>query len=104
MSETGLIVFFILIPLIVLWAALLIDLVRRDDIGPAKKVLWAAFTLITAEFGAFVYIAMRPLRYPEDGVAPGADNRLAAELLGAAESADEGVLAASKETVLQAIE
>ena len=103
MTETAWIVFAFVIPLGLLWAALIIDLVRRDDIGLAKKVLWAVIAVATAEFGALVYIALRPLRYPEDGVEPGADNPLADRLLVAAEMGGETDLASAREAALSAL-
>lgn len=96
-------VFLYVIPLTILWAALLIDLVSRDDIGIGKKVAWGAVTLLTAEFGAAVYIAMRPLRYPEHGARPGAGNPLAEQLLAAAESGGPEELAATKARFLESI-
>ena len=101
MSDLIWIVFLYVIPLAVLWAALIIDLVRRDDIGIGRKTLWAALTLITAEFGAVVYIAFRPLRFPEDGVAPGVENPMADRLLLAAESRDSGELEELKVAALE---
>lgn len=98
--ETAQIVVFLVIPLGILWAALLIDLVRRKDIGLGKKLVWGAFTLVTAELGAIVYIALRPIRYPEDGLSPGSENEAATGLLDAAEQGDRTVLAAAKTAAL----
>lgn len=101
--STGLFVFLYVIPLTVLWAALLIDLARRADIGLGKKLAWGLGTLITAEFGAAVYIAMRPLRYPEDGARPGEGDALAEELLVAAESGQHADLGAVKVRFLESM-
>lgn len=99
--STGLFIFLYVIPLTALWATLLVDLVSRDDMALGKKLLWGAFTLLTAEFGAVAYIAMRPLRYPEDGAQPGEGNMLAEELLTAAESGEQEKLEAAKARLLQ---
>lgn len=102
MSDLGLFIFLFVVPLGVLWAALIIDIIRRDDINLGKKVIWAAFTFITAEFGAVVYILMRPLRYPEDSIAPGAGNPTAENLLLTAEMGDAVSLNAAKEQAYEA--
>lgn len=101
--STGLFVFLYVIPLAVLWAALLIDLIRRDDIGIGKKLVWGAATFLTAEFGAAVYIAMRPLRYPEYGARPGDGDALAERLLVAAESGQQEKLVEAKGEILGSI-
>ena len=103
MSETTWIIVAYVIPLALLWAAILIDLIRRTDIGLGRKALWVAVALVTAEFGAVLYIAFRPLRYPEDNVAPGSGNPLADQLLNAAESGDENQLASARSEALSAI-
>lgn len=76
-----------MVPLAVLWVALLVDLVTRNDISLRKKLLWGAFTYVTAEFGAAAYVGMRHHSYPEDGAQPTAENPLVDELLSAPESA-----------------
>ena len=96
----GWMIFLFVIPLAVLWGALLIDLVRRNDITLAKKLLWGGFTLATAEFGAIVYILMRPIRYPEDGVGAGAENDVVEQLLEAVETGDSSALSSARNTAL----
>ena len=103
MSETTWIIFAYAIPLALLWAAILIDLVRRDDIGLGRKAVWGLVAVITAEFGAVLYIAFRPLRYPEDEVAPGTENPVADQLLSAAEAGDQARLATAREEALSAV-
>ena len=103
MSDLAWIIFLFVIPLAVLWTAIVIDLVRRSDISLVRKLLWAGFTAFTAEFGAVVYIAMRPLRYPEDGLTRRAENELADQLLSAAERGDQGALENSRQSAMSAL-
>ncbi|MGI9610357.1 MAG: hypothetical protein ACR2NL_08680 [Acidimicrobiia bacterium] len=103
MNNLGWLIFLFVIPLGVLWAALIVDLVRRDDINLGRKALWAALTLITAEFGAAVYIAMRPIRFPEDAVSEGVGNEMAEAFLSSAESGDVDRLEGHRSEALRAL-
>ena len=104
MSELAWIIFLFVIPLAVLWTALVVDLVRRSDISVGKKVLWAGFTAFTAEFGAVVYILMRPLQFPEERLTPTAGNELAHHVLSAAERGDRTALDSARRDALSALE
>lgn len=49
------------IPLLVVWAVVLVDVIRRQDLGRAAKVLWAvACTLLWPAL--VVYLLLRPTR------------------------------------------
>lgn len=103
MSDPARLVFLYVVPLVVLWAALLIDLIRRSDISLIKKMVWGIFTFVTAEFGAIVYIAMRPLRYPEDGVSSQSQNETVERLLNVLDSEDSETMASAKQDAIEAI-
>jgi hypothetical protein len=49
------------IPLLVVWAIVLVDVIRRQDLGRAAKVLWAVIcTLLWPAL--IVYLLLRPTR------------------------------------------
>ena len=73
MSDIFLIL-FIVIPLVVLWAIVLSDIIIRKDLTPGRKFLWAAVSLILAEFGALLYLIMRPFDYPEQSTEVGQES------------------------------
>jgi hypothetical protein len=54
-----LILFFIIIPLVMLWVFALMDLFTRPDIR-LKKVLWLLFIIWVPLFGAIIYLLVRP--------------------------------------------
>ncbi len=56
------VVFFVLMPLIFLWAFALIDLFMRRDIG-WRKVLWLAFIIFVPVLGPLIYLLVRPDEY-----------------------------------------
>jgi hypothetical protein len=60
------IVFFVVIPLIMLWVFALADLFIRHDIRWGK-VLWLLFIVFVPIFGAIIYLLVRP---PEADIAP----------------------------------
>ncbi len=60
------IVFFVVIPLIMLWVFALADLFIRRDIRWGK-VLWLIFIVFFPIFGAIIYLLVRP---PEADIAP----------------------------------
>ncbi len=60
------IVFFVVIPLIMLWVFALVDLFVRPDIR-WRKVLWLIFIVFFPIFGAIIYLLVRP---PEADIAP----------------------------------
>jgi len=54
----------IVVPLLLLWAATFIDLVRRQDISIFRKALWATLVVFTAHIGVLIYFILRPVRTP----------------------------------------
>ncbi len=52
-------VFFVLIPLILLWIVALADLFTRRDIR-WQKVLWLVFIVFIPVFGSIIYLLVRP--------------------------------------------
>ncbi len=53
------IVFFVVIPLIMLWVFALVDLFVRPDIR-WRKVLWLIFIVFVPIFGSIIYLLVRP--------------------------------------------
>jgi hypothetical protein len=53
------IVFFVVMPLIMLWAFALVDLFTRRDIR-WQKVVWLAFIVFVPIFGPLIYLLVRP--------------------------------------------
>ena len=60
------IVFFVVIPLIMLWVFALVDLFVRPDIR-WRKVMWLIFIVFVPILGALIYLLVRP---PEADIAP----------------------------------
>jgi hypothetical protein len=54
-----LILFFIIIPLVLLWVFALLDLFMRRDIR-WRKVLWLLFIVFVPILGSIVYLLVRP--------------------------------------------
>ncbi len=52
-------VFFVLIPLILLWIVALADLFTRRDIR-WRKVLWLVVIVFIPVFGSIIYLLVRP--------------------------------------------
>jgi hypothetical protein len=50
----------IAIPLLLIWALAVVDLVRRHDLSTGHKVLWALAVLLIPIVGAIVYFVARP--------------------------------------------
>lgn len=68
------VVFFIFMPLILLWAYALIDLFMRPDIR-WQKVLWLLLIIFIPIFGSLIYLLVRPdveSAEPSQGGAPDA--------------------------------
>jgi hypothetical protein len=57
------IVFFVIIPLIMLWVFALVDLFGRGDLGGWAKVLWLLFIVFIPIFGPLIYLLVRPQEY-----------------------------------------
>ena len=62
----SMIIFFIFIPLVMVWAFALMDLFMRPDIR-WRKVLWMLFIIFVPIFGAIIYLLVRP---PEADIPP----------------------------------
>jgi Phospholipase_D-nuclease N-terminal len=55
--------FFILliwVPLVCLWIAALVDVMRRPDLGGGSKVLWVIVILCVPWLGVLIYLIARP--------------------------------------------
>ena len=50
----------IAIPLLLIWALTLVDILRRHDLGTSSKVLWALAVFFVPVIGAIVYWVARP--------------------------------------------
>lgn len=92
MSDPVAFIVFLVVPMLLLWGLIVMDLLRRTDLSTSKKLLWALIALILAEIGALIYIACRPLRYPEDRVSSDVDSEPIAHLIRAAEAYRRGEL------------
>lgn len=80
MSRSLLLVVFVALPLLLLWGAVLVDLISRSDLSILARVAWAAATFLTEHVAVLAYLIARPLRYPEDRASahPGVENLIAA--------------------------
>lgn len=61
--------FFLLliyVPLMLMWAAALLDIFRRDDMGGVAKAIWVVLVIVIPFFGTLIYLI---LRHP--GATPG---------------------------------
>ncbi len=56
--------FLIWVPLIMLWAAALIDIFGRHDMSGGAKVLWILVIFLLPWFGALLYVLARPRVVP----------------------------------------
>ena len=56
----SMIIFFIFVPLVMLWAFALMDLFTRRDIR-LQKVLWLLFIIFVPLFGSIIYLLVRPM-------------------------------------------
>lgn len=59
-----LLVIAITVPLILLWVAVMVDLLRRKDIGIGKKLMWAAIVVFSFHVGLLLYFVFRPVPPP----------------------------------------
>jgi Phospholipase_D-nuclease N-terminal len=50
----------IAIPLLIIWVLVLVDIIRRRDLGTGSKVLWALAALVFPIVGVIVYLIARP--------------------------------------------
>jgi hypothetical protein len=56
--------FLIWIPLVMLWAAALVDIFRRSDLGGGAKALWVVIIFVIPWIGVLIYLATRPREVP----------------------------------------
>lgn len=85
MNDTLLFILLFGIPLLLLWIAIGVDLIGRDDISIGKKAIWSVAVLLLAEIGAIAYLVSRPIRFPEEAGRQEEDPQVA-RLLEAAEA------------------
>jgi hypothetical protein len=52
--------FFIFLPLLMIWAYALVDIFRRDDIRGLMKALWILVVFLLPFLGTLVYLIVRP--------------------------------------------
>lgn len=65
----GFIIFFIVVPLVLLWVYALGDLFRRRDIK-WRKVLWLLGIIMFPFFGPLIYLLVRPDEFEAVGYEP----------------------------------
>jgi hypothetical protein len=58
-ATDALIVLLIVLPILVVWLSVLVDIVRRADIGGGAKVVWVLAALFLPLITIVVYIVMR---------------------------------------------
>ena len=51
--------------LLLIWALVVVDVVRRPDLRTSSKVLWALLVLVVPFIGALIYLIARPAQ-PSD--------------------------------------
>jgi hypothetical protein len=54
----------VVVPLALLWFAVIIDLLKRDDLSVFRKALWAALVIFAAHIGVLLYFVFRPIPEP----------------------------------------
>ena len=59
-----LLVIAITVPLALLWVAVIVDLLRRKDLGVGRKVMWLAIVVFTVHIGVLLYFVFRPIPPP----------------------------------------
>lgn len=57
---SGLIFFFIFVPLLLLWVFALVDLFRRKGMSAIARVLWLLFIIFVPILGPLIYLLVRP--------------------------------------------
>lgn len=56
----AMILFFIMIPLLLLWCGALVDLFRRKGMSAVSRVLWLLFIIFLPIIGPLSYLLFRP--------------------------------------------
>jgi RsiW-degrading membrane proteinase PrsW (M82 family) len=64
----------IVVPLALLWFAVIIDLFKRDDLSVFRKALWATLVILAVHVGVLLYFVFRPVPEP-----PGKDLAVTAD-------------------------
>lgn len=49
----------VLLPVLLLWAFALFDVIRRDDLSAPAKTLWVIPIVLLPYLGAFIYLGVR---------------------------------------------
>jgi len=64
----------IFVPLALLWLAVIIDLLKRNELSVFRKALWATLVILTVHVGVVLYFVFRPVPQP-----PGKDLAVSAD-------------------------
>jgi len=54
----------VFVPLALLWFAVIVDLLRRNDLSAFRKALWATVVILTVHVGVVLYFVFRPVPQP----------------------------------------
>ncbi len=52
--------FFVYVPIVILWVSVIIDVFSRHDMSGWGKVGWLALAFVLPLFGSLIYLAVRP--------------------------------------------
>jgi hypothetical protein len=105
-TASVLLVIAITVPLVLLWVAVIVDLLRRKDLNIGKKVMWGAIVVVAVHVGVLLYFILRPIPAPSGKRARDKDDRASAivaniEVLhlqhGAGDISDDAYLDAKRE-------
>ena len=56
------ILILIVLPMIAVWLYVMVDAVRRDDLSPARKIVWILAALVLPLITILLYLLLRPRR------------------------------------------
>jgi len=56
-----LIILGLVVPMISMWLVAYVDIARRRDLKPTRKILWAAVIFFVPYIGVLAYVAWRPM-------------------------------------------
>jgi uncharacterized membrane protein len=59
-----LLIIAVTVPLLLLWVAVIVDLLRRRDLSVGKKLMWLAIVIVTIYVGVVLYFIFRPVPNP----------------------------------------
>lgn len=54
----------IAVPLFLLWVAVIVDLLRRNDLSIGKKLMWLVIVVFSVHIGVLLYFIFRPIPPP----------------------------------------